>query len=633
MAKAKTIRTIAIAAAVGGGGLLAFAALRRVRFKSVQATAPVQQMESSAVYQSTAPTPSAAATKPTVSPKGQGWMIHPATLKLAPQLFLAQGLQKTVSLGKSGLITALAANRAMEFAPPSVSAPGLLGSLVTWGFTVQSWLFEHMKKNLQFTWWDRSRDRISCVMYKNRGAGDPKPVFFPIYKQLDGYLTKDHRMAGWDRLPLVDFVVGWPFFGSIGGPGINGDSRVVDSRTSVFTPNFNRPVPTRSGYEKAWMRRNYWSNYGFINDKCHMGQGDFVWRESFLGESFQVHKYPWQENMDNLGEIKPGGRHPRADSYKSIHAIGGSSIPSLGVAGTYHHCSEWLVWAAEWYRLSRPFETLWPTGKLPKYKQAPSWWRDHCLSWGIGVPDKWRWENLHHPAWDGIVPLPGMWSGDTESLLRLVVKWTPRPGSMFDSGTKRDVATDWVDRFPGVDWPTETGTMWPFNGLPYGYWEDVKKALKEEVDAQAERCKMLIGLVPGLVKTMTGDATYVQKAVDIVEAGFKIAQAYGISVGPIMPLFGVARVFTSQDMSKNLFTANPAEYITRAIDYVDIDNLRVEEQLSLLQEKARSIEKGLYDATDGKWIRNPWPHMSSLIGSFQDLPQSLRKKYKLLYEM
>lgn len=613
-------RKIAIAALVGGGGLLAFGSLRRIQFKKIQA----KKAKEAQAYSST-PSGSSGAS---VAPKGPAWFIQPGTIKLAPQLVTAEGLKKTVGLGKAGLITASTVKAGMEFVP-SPGNPGLLGGMVTWGLSVQSWLFNRMKEHIQYTPFDRSRSRVACVMYKNRGAGEPRDEYFPVYNPKGGS-TMDRAI---NKLPNIDYVVGWPFWG--GGAGIaRGQSTTLSSdgkiTTSVSTPEFG--IPSRGGYEQTWMSKVYWPNYGFVDDKCRMGSGDFVWRDSWIGHTFQVDQYPWRENMGNIGEIKPGGRHPRVEDYRTIHTLGSSSIPSTGAYAGYAERSSWLVWAAEWYRLCAPFKDTWFLGHLPKYTPAPKWWRDHCLSWGIGVANKWRWDNLYHPAWSGLIPIPGLWTGNIESLLREVVKWTPRPGSMWDKDTKRDVATDWVDRFPGVDWPTDTGTMYPFNRLPFGYWEGVSATRKAEVERAQERAKLIVNMIPSLVRTVTGDASVIEKVVDVVEMGIKLVEAFGISLGPVMPLFGVARIFTAQDMSANLFPSNPATYVTKAMEYLDIDNLRVDEQLAKLELKVDQIQRGIKTEA-GEWVARPWPHMRGLIGKFQDLPHDMRSEYRLLYDM
>ena len=595
----ETPKKIAIAAAVGGGGLLAFAALRRVRFKKIQAVRKKKASEP-AEYQSTAP--SGGSPGVTLNPSGAIWMIQPATIKPAAQLFLANGLKKTISVGKAGLIRASVINNALELSR-TPSNPGLLGSLVSWGLAMQSWQVDRMARLRQFTAFDFSETGVGKLLFDGK-TGQPKT---------SKRLYNTGLVVTGNSLPNLNYLVGWP-----AAPGMVWASAVPESRYDHPGFGIRRPqfgTPANAGVLE-FLSKKYWlDNYGYDGEGRSKSQA-VIWRDSWVGRSFQFDKYPYKKTMGDVGEISLGDRHSKPSDFDT--AFLGAKGTKWGAWDGYFRRCQWLVWSAEWYRLTEPFRYTWMLGKIPKFPEAPVWWRDHCLSWGIGVADQWRWEHFYHPAWDGMVPPPGTWKGLTGDLLKQVMEWTPRPGSVRSS--RIDTSLEYVGRFPAVDWPLSTGSMQPAWLLPVGYAALIKGQRSAKAQQRFERMKTVANLVASVAKTFMGDTTLVEKALDAAEDVVDALNKLGLSTGPLMPLFSVARTFVGKDLSlDDAFSINPALMVTDAMAYL-------EQGLESEAEKALNNLKGTISNIDKEW-----PHTASLIGQFQDLSGNMRRQYMSLY--
>lgn len=575
-----------------GGGLVGFALLRRLSFK-VKKRTELQKSKLPA--------------RPSVKPKGPAWLIHKSTIKLAPELTRARGLEKTLSLGKGGLIKASTVKGALEFSSASAH-PGFLGALVSWGQAMQSWHVDRMARLNQYTAYDRSETGGGLLLF-DRKSGEPKNIY-PLYS--------NRKISGQD-LPNLDYLVGWPASpGMVWAAPALADrySHVVRGTESILTPQFGFPCKGGVGY---FLNHTYWlDNYGY-DSKGRSEVGEIEWSKSWIGRSFQFHKYPAQRNLGDVGRVKLGGKHNRVGDFQTLTPLGGRGLTSWGAWDGYFYRSQWLVWAAEWYRISEVFRYIWMIGRLPAYPVAPKWWRDHCLSWGIGVPDKWRWKNCYHPAWSGMVPPPGIWGGTTEGMLKQVMQWTPRPGSMPDSKTGRDTTLDWVSRFPGVDWPNSAGPMQPLWSLPYNYSNIISESRRSEHQRQFDRAKLVVEVVRSVASIFTGDASVAEKVLDAAETVVKTLDGFGASLGPIMAIFGAARVFTGGDITRDIFGDNPALKLNEALRFIEQGvESRAEAYLDEIQAYSDNIS--------GKW-----PHMSGLLGKVQDLKPDLRKGYDDLY--
>jgi hypothetical protein len=141
----------------------------------------------------------------------------------------------------------------------------------------------------------------------------------------------------------------------------------------------------------------------------------------------------------------------------------------------WYYNAAWLVWCAEMVRLHCSATRILP---------APTWWRDHCVSWGIGVPEVAQ--VIMRGTYADKDAEPGLAIKDLAAdwvwpVLKLVVGYTPPPGTKGATGeqivpdtlTSKDTA-----QFKRhlLDMPPEAGAVVPPTNLDFwaestiSYW-------------------------------------------------------------------------------------------------------------------------------------------------------------------
>lgn len=143
----------------------------------------------------------------------------------------------------------------------------------------------------------------------------------------------------------------------------------------------------------------------------------------------------------------------------------------------WYYTARWLVWACEMMRLNcrhtsnplNPWQEWRPPAELVPF-DPPSWWKRHCITWGIGVLDSDAWNSGVSIAGDAY-PKPGHTYSQADPALELdltVTEWeqiakalmthTPPPGSPGWTG-EQITATGQPRTL--CDMPPEAGSIRP----------------------------------------------------------------------------------------------------------------------------------------------------------------------------
>jgi len=214
--------------------------------------------------------------------------------------------------------------------------------------------------------------------------------------------------------------------------------------------------------------------------------------------------------------------------------------------------SRWLIVAAEWWRV---------LSMGTRYQSAPKKWATHCSRWGIGVVNRGRFDSKEIPD---IASPPTTIS--VSDLLDNVIAFTPPPGTFVDKDGNSIVHQV---QPPCWDWPEDLlGALTPNSSLPSDFMHDV--ALRnwswaaDEEEKFSQRIMIGFEAIKAIISLGTSGADLATTIFDIAEVAIDVSQQFGLNLGPIVSILGIARQYSDLNWG-----GNPAALLRDVSDELD----------------------------------------------------------------
>ena len=313
-----------------------------------------------------------------------------------------------------------------------------------------------------------------------------------------------------------------------------------------------------------------------------------------------------QLGVEYYKEYKPNERYQGVFTMPS--SVKKNSVSHWKDIKEFYAMGYYLVWAAEMWRVQSMCEG---TGRkaggkdLAKVKvtEPPTWWKKHCVSWGVGCASKQRvlnkktYRKSNKKSYGrGLQPFgPKALVEDPEKMLRLVVTAVPPPGSI-PSGT--ELTGGYI-----MNWPKGLGLQefrpsWSWPGGSTEWRRHIITNLRNS-DTVNSWWYQGIGIVMVAVMEL---AAFVVTAETGGAGGGAVAAASGAAIAMFKSMMVTSLEYGSFDYATTLYGLLEAIDIGKGIEGLNLADLA-----DAVDDKVALMEKY-------------WPHVAALIEDYTNKP-------------